>query len=177
MKVKSLSRFRLLATPWTAAYQAPPSMGFSRQEYWSGMPLPSPLYPTTHCKEFPQSLGSALALYSVLRQSQLSYPTCFFSSHSQISTSSLDLPYITRLTIQLVFSISTWKSSKSLRLNMNLKSLFDSACLSLWNILLLFEHLTSFRHYQPPKVQASNLKVILNASLMSPMIGTPGPEP
>ena len=40
--VKSLSRVQLLATPWTAAYQAPPSMGFSRQEYWSGMPLPSP---------------------------------------------------------------------------------------------------------------------------------------
>ena len=39
--VKSLSRVRLLATPWTAAYQAPPSMGFSRQEYWSGVPLPS----------------------------------------------------------------------------------------------------------------------------------------
>ena len=34
----------LLATPWTAAYQALPSMGFSRQEYWSGMPLPSPIY-------------------------------------------------------------------------------------------------------------------------------------
>ena len=42
MKGKSLSRVRLLATPWTAAYQAPPSMGFSRQEYWSGVPLPSP---------------------------------------------------------------------------------------------------------------------------------------
>ena len=42
MKVKSLSRVRLLGTPWTAAYQAPPSMGFFRQEYWSGLPLPSP---------------------------------------------------------------------------------------------------------------------------------------
>ena len=42
MKVKSLSRVRLLATPWTAAYQAPLSMGVSRQEYWSGVPLPSP---------------------------------------------------------------------------------------------------------------------------------------
>ena len=42
-KVKSLSHARLLATPWTAAYQAPPSMRFSRQEYWSGVPLPSPL--------------------------------------------------------------------------------------------------------------------------------------
>ena len=42
VKVKSLSRVRLFATPWTAAYQAPPPMGFSRQEYWSGVPLPSP---------------------------------------------------------------------------------------------------------------------------------------
>ena len=42
VKVKSLSHIWLLATPWTAAYQAPLSMGFSRQEYWSGLPLPSP---------------------------------------------------------------------------------------------------------------------------------------
>ena len=41
-KIKSLSCVWLLATPWTAAYQSPPSMGFSRQEYWSGVPLPSP---------------------------------------------------------------------------------------------------------------------------------------
>ena len=41
VKVKSLSRARLSATPGTAAYQAPSSMGFSRQEYWSGVPLPS----------------------------------------------------------------------------------------------------------------------------------------
>ena len=41
VKGKSLSRVRLLVTPWTTAYQAPPSMGFSRQEYWSGVPLPS----------------------------------------------------------------------------------------------------------------------------------------
>ena len=40
--MKSLSRVRLFATPWTVAYQAPPSMGFSRQEYWSGLPFPSP---------------------------------------------------------------------------------------------------------------------------------------
>ena len=51
MKVKSESKvaqsFRLLATPWTAAYQAPPSVGFSRQEYWSGLPLPSPILATS----------------------------------------------------------------------------------------------------------------------------------
>ena len=42
-EVKSLSHVRLFATPWTAAYQTPPSMGFSRQEYWSGVSLPSPM--------------------------------------------------------------------------------------------------------------------------------------
>ena len=49
VKVRLLSRVRLFVTPWTVAYQAFPSMGFSRQEYWSGMPLPSPLYdPDNH---------------------------------------------------------------------------------------------------------------------------------
>ena len=43
-KVKLLSRVQLVATPWTAAYQAPPPMGFSRQEDWSGVPLPSPIH-------------------------------------------------------------------------------------------------------------------------------------
>ena len=42
VKVKSLSRIQLFAPPWTVAYQAPPSMGFSKQEYWSGLPFPSP---------------------------------------------------------------------------------------------------------------------------------------
>ena len=42
VKVKLLSHVRLFVTLWTAAYQAPPSMGFSRQEYWSGLPFPSP---------------------------------------------------------------------------------------------------------------------------------------
>ena len=42
VKVNSLSRVWLFATPWTVAHQAPPSMGFSRQEYWSGLPFPSP---------------------------------------------------------------------------------------------------------------------------------------
>ena len=43
-KVKSLSHVQLFATPWTVAYQAPPSMQFSRQEYWSGLPFPSPVH-------------------------------------------------------------------------------------------------------------------------------------
>ena len=48
--MKSLSRTRLLATPWTAAYQASLSMGFSRQEYWSGVPLSSPSKPLNYGK-------------------------------------------------------------------------------------------------------------------------------
>ena len=51
--VQSLSRVRLFATPWTAADQAPPSMGFSRQEYWSGVPLPSLYNLLLPCKKRP----------------------------------------------------------------------------------------------------------------------------
>ena len=50
MKVKSLSHVRLVETSWTVAYQAPPSMGFPRQEYWSGLPLPSPKNDTEYIK-------------------------------------------------------------------------------------------------------------------------------
>ena len=53
--VKSLSRFQLLATPWTAAHQAPPSMGFSRQEYWSGVPLPYLIWGSILCQK--QEIG------------------------------------------------------------------------------------------------------------------------
>ena len=67
--MKSLSCVRLLATPWTAAYQAPLSMGFSRQEYWSGVPSPSP-HLSTRWMEFwhkqCDSILSTTALYSYL---------------------------------------------------------------------------------------------------------------
>ena len=59
VKVKSLSRVRPSATPWTAALQAPPSMGFSRQEYWSGVPLPSPY----QAPRYPQNSHIHLQLY------------------------------------------------------------------------------------------------------------------
>ena len=51
VKVKSLSPVRLFVTPWIVAYQAPPSMGFPRQEYWSGLPCPS-VWITTKCGTF-----------------------------------------------------------------------------------------------------------------------------
>ena len=65
--MKSLSRVQLLETPWTVAYQAPPSMGFSRQEYWSGVPLPSPILHFTSLSNYAaaaagKSLQSCLTL-------------------------------------------------------------------------------------------------------------------
>ena len=70
VKVKLLSRVRLLATPWSAAHQAPPSMGFSRQEYWSGVPLPSPPEQprTSHilCAQHPSSHGYTCSLSTSL---------------------------------------------------------------------------------------------------------------
>ena len=52
VKVKLLSHVQLFVTPWTAAYQAPPSMGFSRQDYWSGVPLPSLVWATREAQIF-----------------------------------------------------------------------------------------------------------------------------
>ena len=66
VKVKSLSHVWLLATPWTAAHQAPPSMGFSRQEYWSGVPLPSP----------PHFLGNKLIKGTWIEVKSEQLPSC-----------------------------------------------------------------------------------------------------
>jgi len=64
VKVKSLSRVWLFETPWTAVYQAPLSMGFSRQEYWSGVPLPSPRqYEQSDIKHLP-SLGKVTEIFT-----------------------------------------------------------------------------------------------------------------
>ena len=63
VKVKSLSCVWLFATPWTAAHQAPLSMGFSRQEYWSGVPLPSPAYSHYIAWKTPASLGRIFVKY------------------------------------------------------------------------------------------------------------------
>ena len=80
VKVKSLSRVRLLATPWTAAHQAPPSMGFSRQEYWSGVPLPSPIYVyMSTCMQTHQEISNKLCLH-VVYFSLISGSVVFFSS-------------------------------------------------------------------------------------------------
>ena len=75
VKVKSLSRVRLLATPWTSAYQAPPSMGFSRQEYWSGLPLPSPPTPGV----YPNSCPLSRWCHSTISPSVIRFSSCLQS--------------------------------------------------------------------------------------------------
>ena len=87
VKVKSLSCVRLLVTPWTAAYQAPPSMGFSRQEYWSGVPLPSPVVALSQLKNvylsiqfiFKLLIGKELLWF----QKRAIYVTIFYSCRTR----------------------------------------------------------------------------------------------
>ena len=71
VKVKSLSRIRLFATAWTAAYQAPPSMGFPRQEYWSGVPLPSPLSDIWLVNIFSNSVCCLFRFFAGIFESQI----------------------------------------------------------------------------------------------------------
>ena len=76
MKGKSLSHVQLLAMPWTAAYKALPSMGFSRQEYWSGVPLPSPTNSLSLPK--PMSIESVMpSNHLILCRPRLLLPSIF----------------------------------------------------------------------------------------------------
>ena len=74
MKVKLLIRVRLSETPWTAAYQAPPSMGFSRQEYWSGVQLPSLWWQYRQILIEDQGTSFPLMLWSSWSHQNLSVP-------------------------------------------------------------------------------------------------------
>ena len=104
VKVKSLIRVRLFVTPWTAAYQAPPSMGFSRQEYWSGVPLPSP--PNKHNKP----ISFPLLLCHIQHPGLPSRPApsrprevhCLFSVHIQASGR--------ESTVCLLYVLFVWQS-------------------------------------------------------------------
>ena len=68
VKVKSLSRVRLLAFPWTTAHQASLSMGFSRQEYWSGVPLPSPTHILKQSNSDPRCTKQRCVHYTVIKR-------------------------------------------------------------------------------------------------------------
>ena len=130
VKVKSLSRAWLLATPWTAAYQAPPSMGFSRQEYWRGVPLPSP---SPLLNSLPSSrvlfpLGSCLIVYKALPgPSFLQIPPLVVTCHRLLCLKTLEstrlfaasgpLPEDPRLQILFLFVCLAegWEKRTSLR--------------------------------------------------------------
>ena len=94
VKVKSLSHVRLFATPWTVAHQAPPSMGFSRQEYWSGVPLPSP-WPilgglkhgtviTLQLQKFTEPCGLSVVCPSLYPSVQTTQRLCSWSSQASV---------------------------------------------------------------------------------------------
>ena len=77
VKVKSLSHVRPSATPWTAAFQAPPSMGFSRQEYWSGVPPPTMI---SHM-QIPMQLGKGNSYKGEKEVGRVTVKQGFFASH------------------------------------------------------------------------------------------------
>ena len=81
VKVKSLSHVRLLATPWAAAYQAPLSVGFSRQEYWSGVSLPSPVGFLIFLKHTAWSISSAWNALTLQTHMAHTYPCFKFLPH------------------------------------------------------------------------------------------------
>ena len=89
VKLKLLSHVRFLATPWIAAYQAPLSMGFSRQEYWSGVPLPSPKGKMRWCQfnseqSFWSSTSDQIPGLRSLTKSEILLRICFDAKQQQV---------------------------------------------------------------------------------------------
>jgi len=79
VKVKSFSHVCVCATPWTVAYQAPRSMGFSRQEYWSRLPLPSPIGRSSHAKTLYMGKCLMNVIYSFVNENKIIKSTDLFS--------------------------------------------------------------------------------------------------
>ena len=143
MKVKSLSRVRLLATPWTVAHQAPPSMGFSRQEYWRGVPLPSLLETPVSC-DF-QSMCVSFHEYAHMythvcirvHRSPTSRPRtrtyCQISSNIEVHSKSnvLESPQITSIPCP-------WKNCLPQNRSLVPKRLGSTACMCVYVSLCLY---------------------------------------
>ena len=103
VQVKLLSRVRLLATPWTAAYQAPLPMEFSRQEYWSGLPLPSPMHESEKSK-WSRSIVSDSSWPHGLQPTRLLHPWDFPGKSTGVGCHCL-LP----ICVSLVYIIDTFQ--------------------------------------------------------------------
>ena len=146
MKVKSLCRVQLLATPWTAAYQAPPPMGFSRQEYWSGVPLPSPSY-------IPSKVLTTLCGVSMT----ISIPACFTVVAQYLP------PHKVRDRFSLVFPEHYWwrgfQSTKNTVLNLQPPQIY----LQSDNLLVYFENSIEISAFG----QDSNLNLLLSFPIVS----------
>ena len=139
--MKLFSRVRLFSTPWTAAYQAPPSMGFSRQEFWSGVPLPSPnVCVTCPFSGLPQTviIASYLPLCELVTQSCLtlrdprdcSLPGSFV--HGIFQARVLEWVAIYYLAIKKNKSLpfaATWMDSEGIMLNEVSQTERDKYCM------------------------------------------------
>ena len=112
VKVKSLSRVWLLATSWTAAHQAPPSIGFARQEYWSGVPLPS-LNPIVGYKKYQRAVSPSVDALDVLLKSLWWFTRSYkrwLPNTSLDSSTILSLPHPVLQTHQACSSSELWVS-------------------------------------------------------------------
>ena len=126
VKVKSLSCVWLFATPWTAAYQAPPSMGFSRQEYWSGVPLPSPIFGLQggnifrQCscvfslKASPQVELIAFSLYLLNLWAYISFYACFLL-YTRGSWRTIITSYLFLHLLYLLLGLKYWMNNLTRR--------------------------------------------------------------
>ena len=145
--MKSLSRVRLIATPWIAAHQAPPPMGFSRQEYWSGVPLPSPkdklekqiYYSVKLKRQIIQCISKTWTNYNPGIQNSNSTPhlvkgySVWFSSFQSLSPLRLSATPWTAAHWASLFITNSWSLLKL----MSIKSVMPSNHLILCHPLLL----------------------------------------
>ena len=121
-KVKSLSSVQLFTSPWTAAYQAPPSMGFSRQEYWSGVPSPSP----TEEPSGLQSIGSQRDMTEATEQQQQQCIKVPISPHL-CQHYMLPIPFILAILINVkLYLVMFWFACSLMILNIFLWACFPS---------------------------------------------------
>ena len=168
MKAKSLSPVRLFATPWTAAHQAPPSMRFSRQEYWGGMPLPSPSFSKALDVASDSKLCSLHSFYSSQRLfyyhgSTLLHHKCYFFS---LITTLFPIVYIHYLNSHTLCYICLLLSLK-VNVMKKLSSLIIYVCSHHYHSLIHSKCL-SFLRFQIPEysfVKFNNLlHILLNMS-------------